>query len=360
MKIKKLVSKILKSIISKHKVDIQVKEEKLHLFVSNLGFIPINKSVILKDRESGRFLKSKIKNNISIFNLKDIADLNSNGTLDVYITLRFYSRYLRKRTVFSLKNQGFTSYSEDLNLKLKSFKTKNGNLSFDYKKNIFTQYINNLKSVGSNFYIEGEVTQFSNEYSVKQLELIAVRRDNNKSYGYSLDFQKEKNKYIFKKIIMIDKLKQHLDLNSRWDFFLQIRDDKQRICYKELVDMTGYTDFSKEEDRYLFNNDYEDNFRLIIYVTMGKESLACWFTDNEQYIKTYNIARGKTIFNNICENHPINKKMIFFYESFLGKSYSEIQNIFMNTYWKMDMSVVSICMVLSRRIKITRKSNHSK
>ncbi len=321
MKIKKLVSKILKSKISKHKVKIQIKKEELHLVVNHLGFSLFNKYVILKDRESGRFLKSKIKKNISVFNLQDIVDLNSNGTLDVYITLQFYSKYFRKRTVFSINNQGFTSYSEDLNLKLKSFKTKNGNLSFDYKKNIFTQHIKNLKSVGSNFYIEGEVIQFSDEYSVRQLELIAVRRDNNKSYGYSLDFQKEKNKYIFKKIILIDKLKQHLDLNSRWDFFLQIRDDKKRICYKELVDMTGYNDFSREEDRYLLNNEYKDNFKLIIYVTMGKESLACWFTDNEQYIKTYNIARGKTIFNNTCDNHPIHKKMIFF-ESFLGKSYS--------------------------------------
>ncbi|WP_437137231.1 CDP-glycerol glycerophosphotransferase family protein [Bacillus safensis] len=49
--------------------------------------------------------------------------------------------------------------------------------------------------------------------------------------------------------------------------------------------------------------------------------MAIWFTDNEQYLKTYNIARGKTVFNNVCESQPMNKKMIFF-ESFLGKSYS--------------------------------------
>ncbi|OLP66690.1 CDP-glycerol:poly(glycerophosphate) glycerophosphotransferase [Bacillus pumilus] len=321
MNIKKIMLNLLKSTINKHKVDIQVKDERLYLSISHLGFFPVEKYMILKDRESGRFLKGKIENGKSVFHLEDIAELNQSGTLDAYISLRFYSKYLRKRTVFSLGNQGFNSYSENLNLKLKSFKTKNGYLSFDVKKNIFTQSMSNIKSVGPNFYLEGEVTQFSDEYSVKQLELIAIRRDNNKSYGYSLEFVKQENKYMFKQIIMIDKLKQSLDLNSRWDFFLQIRDEQQRVCYKELVDMTGYTDFSKEEDRYLLANDYEDNFKLIIYVTMGKESLACWFTDNEQYTKTYNIARGKTIFNKVCEQHPINKKMIFF-ESFLGKSYS--------------------------------------
>ncbi|MBU8969364.1 CDP-glycerol glycerophosphotransferase family protein, partial [Bacillus altitudinis] len=68
MKIKKLVSKILKSKISKHKVKIQIKKEELHLVVNHLGFSLFNKYVILKDRESGRFLKSKIKKNISVFN----------------------------------------------------------------------------------------------------------------------------------------------------------------------------------------------------------------------------------------------------------------------------------------------------
>ncbi|MEV9500617.1 CDP-glycerol glycerophosphotransferase family protein [Bacillus safensis] len=321
MNIKKLFIKIFKSTINKHKVEIQIKEGRLLFSVKNLGLFPSHKYIILKDRETGRFLNSQIKNRTAIFNLKDIADFGKNGIFDVYISLRLHSKYLRKRTPFSLNDQGFVSYSEDLNLKFKSFKTKNGYLSFDFKKNNFSQYINILKSVGSNFYIEGEVTQFSNEYQVNQLELIAVRRDNNKSFGYSINFTQQGNKYIFKQIIMIDKLKKDLDLNSRWDLFLQIRDNNRRICYKELIDMTGFTDFSKEEDRYLLANDYKDKYKLIVYVTMGKESLAFWFTDNEQYLKTYNIARGKTVFNNVCESQPMNKTMVFF-ESFLGKSYS--------------------------------------
>lgn len=321
MDIKKLFTKIFKSTINKHKVKLQIKEGKLFVSVINVGFLPAHKYIILKDRETGRFLKSEIKNRISIFNLKDIADFNKSGTFDVYISVRLYNKYLRKRTPFSLENQGVLSYSEDLNLKLKSFKTKNGYLSLDIRKNNFSQHISNLKNVGSNFYIEGEVTQFSNEYSVKQLELIAIRRDNNKAYGYSLDFLQQDNQYIFKQIIMIDKLKQNLDINSRWDLYLQIKDKKQKICYRELIDMTGYTDFSKEEDRYLLDNNYEDNYKVILYATMGKESLALWFTDKNQYEKTYNIARGKTIFNHVCERQPINKKMVFF-ESFLGKSYS--------------------------------------
>lgn len=321
MNIKKLFKKIFKSTINKHKVEIQIKKGRLLFSVKNLGIFPAYKYIILKDRGSGRFLNSQIKNRTAIFNLKDIADFGKNGIFDVYISLRLHSKYLRKRTPFSLNNQGFISYSEDLNLKFKSFKTKNGYLSFDFKKNNFSHYINTLKSVGPNFYIEGEVTQFSNEYQVNQLELIAVRRDNNKSFGYSINFSQQGNKYIFNQIIMIDKLKKDLELNSRWDLFLQIRDHNGRICYKELIDMTGYTNFSKEEDRYLLENDYKDKYKLIVYVTMGKESLAFWFTDNEQYLKTYNIARGKTVFNNVCESQPMNKTMVFF-ESFLGKSYS--------------------------------------
>src|SRR5690606_7299536 len=58
-----------------------------------------------------------------------------------------------------------------------------------------------------------------------------------------------------------------------------------------------------------------------LYATVGRNSLALWYTDKNQFQRTYNIARGKSVFNEVALTEPLDEKMVFF-ESFFGKNYS--------------------------------------
>ncbi|MDA7025482.1 CDP-glycerol glycerophosphotransferase family protein [Bacillus sp. CLL-7-23] len=318
--IKKLIKKLMYRSIENHRVSIHSNHDTLSFQFS--GLLPFigEKFFVIKDRKTGRRLKRKIVNNKAEFEYDDLLGLTDYHVLDFYVQIKFQHKFFQKRTPFSKENHGFSAINKQQNFKVNSYKTKNNFLSFNMQQVLFFQQITELKTVGKNFYIEGQIESFNALDKVSKMELIMIRRDNKKAYGFNLDIHREQNSIQFKKLILIDKLRRDLAVNSRWDLLLQIRNSSNQVIFKELIEMSGYANFDKEEDRYLLINPDVDDLHSILYATMGKESLALWYTDKQQFERTYGIAKGKTVFNEICETASL-KEMVFF-ESFLGKSYS--------------------------------------
>lgn len=320
--IKRFLKLIVKRNIQNHKVQIIQNENNISFKVTNFKNVGSN-YVVLKDRSSGRRIKKKIHGSKVNFSYTEIFNISEKAILDMYVVCRVYNKYIKKRTPFSNDNLRMNIFDKESNIKLRPFKTKNNYLSIIVEKSYFTQKVYTLKAIGHNLYIEGTLDSQITPKDVNKVEVIITRRDNKKSYGFEIQsFAVNKQRYEFKGLLTMDKIRNDLAVNSRWDLILQVRDLNNSVIFKELINMSEFSNFENEEDRYLLvNKDTNEDMQFVFYATMGKESLAMWYTDKHQFEKTYNIAKGKTIFNQVCESNPINKKMIFF-ESFLGKSYS--------------------------------------
>ncbi|MEY8349276.1 CDP-glycerol glycerophosphotransferase family protein [Bacillus cereus] len=297
------------------------KENEVQISFSQLNPLIGKRSLIIKDRNSGRRIKKIIKNNKSTFGLQEIFEVCDNGSFDLYVTFNLLNRKFSRRVPYNNLNHPFELVDGNNHYKLRSFKTVNNNLSFISQRMACHHVLEEIKSVGHNFYLTGKIENFSDN-RLSKVELIVQRRDNKQCYGYKCELKKEEgNIYHFDSMLFADKLNQDLVLNSRWDVFLQARNEENVVIYKELVSLQNYKQFKREEERYLENVfDQKENV-LALYATMGKESLAIWYTDVKQFETTYSIARGKSTFNETCELEKIDETMVFF-ESFLGKNYS--------------------------------------
>ncbi|EOO13025.1 CDP-glycerol glycerophosphotransferase family protein [Bacillus cereus] len=320
---KESISNAVKGYILNHQVNSVTTNQKDEIQISFSKLNPLigKRNLIIRDRSSGRRIKKTIKNNKGTFNLQEIFEMCDSGSFDLYMTFNLLKRKISRRIPYNNLNHSFELVDKKNHYKLKSFKTVNNNLSFVSQRIACNHTLKEITPVGHNFYLTGEIENFS-KHSLDKIELIVQRRDNKKCYGYKCGIrQKEEHVYQFDCMLFIDKLYKELALNSRWDVFIQARNTRNEIIYKELVNLHNYKQFKREEERYIETvSDQEENV-VALYATMGKESLAIWYTDAKQFSKTYGIARGKSIFNEICELEKIDEKMVFF-ESFLGKNYS--------------------------------------
>ncbi|QQD84035.1 CDP-glycerol glycerophosphotransferase family protein [Bacillus siamensis] len=314
-------------------------ENNISFKVTDIINMGMDNYLVLKDRSSGRRIKKKIKGGNVNFSCMEIFNIGETAILDIYIVCKVYNKYIKSRTPFSSENLKINIFDKESNIKLRPFKTKNNNLSIIVEKSYFLQKINTLKAIGHNLYIEGALDSQIVSKDIKKVEIIITRRDNKKSYGFEIkSCAVNKQRYEFKGLLTMDKIRNDLAVNSRWDLVLQVRDLNNAVIFKELINMSEFSNFENEENRYLLvNKDIDKDMQFVFYATMGKESLAMWYTDKYQFEKTYNIAKGKSIFNQVCESNPINKRMIFF-ESFLGKSYSGNPKYIYEKLLEMDYS----------------------
>jgi CDP-glycerol glycerophosphotransferase (TagB/SpsB family) len=322
---KDYIKKSVKNYILDHEISSITTNEQNDLVITFKQLKPIlgKRFLVLKDRDTGRRLRKTITGNKISIALQEILEITEEGTLDIYLRSYPFNTKLSRRSPFNNQIQSFELIDKEKKSKIKLFKTKNNNVSLLVQKSSFAHNLSEIKVIGKNFYLSGNIEAFEDNLIPAVVEMIAVRRDTKQAYGYRFELEtlKQKNTYKFSGILFLDKLRNSLVLNSRWDLFIQLRDENQTIIYKELVNAQGYKRYDREEQRYLVNCMDRDECLAALYATAGKESLAIWYTDEAQFQKTYNIAKGKSIFNETCEQEDIDEKMVFF-ESFLGKSYS--------------------------------------
>ncbi|MED0931000.1 CDP-glycerol glycerophosphotransferase family protein [Bacillus mobilis] len=320
---KESISNFVKRYILNHQVNSITanKENEVQISFSQLNPLIGKRNLIIKDRNSGRRVKKVIKNNKGTFDLQEVFEICNSGSFDLYVTFNLLNRKFSRRVPYNNLNRPFELVDRNNHYKLRSFKTVNNNLSFSSQRIACQHMLTEIKSVGHNFYLAGEIENFSDN-KLSKVELIVQRRDNKRCYGYKCELQEvNEDIYRFNCILFTDKLKKDLILNSRWDVFIQARNEEDIIIYKELVNLQKYKKIVREEERYLENVLNNEQNIVSLYATMGKESLAIWYTDQVQFEKTYNIAKGKSVFNQTCESEKLDEQMIFF-ESFFGKNYS--------------------------------------
>jgi CDP-glycerol glycerophosphotransferase (TagB/SpsB family) len=316
------IKKIVQKVSLRHNVEgITITDDHLvHIKFSKINSI-LEKVLMIKDRTSGRRIQKPIINQECSFELEELADLTDNGKLDLYILIYAMGRKVQQRVRFHSNMKKIHFVDEQTKRKYSVIKTKKNNVTIISNKTSFNEQVTELKVLGSNFYIGGTIEDLDN-LQPKHAELIFQRRDNRIHIGFILDLIKqETSNYCYQGIIYLDKLKNEMIVNSRWDVLIQLRDAKQNVVYRDLINLQSYHDFEREEERYIAQIQTGEDKITTLYATMGLNSLALWHTDVNQFGRTYQIAKGKTVFNQVAETQPLNEKMVFF-ESFLGKNYS--------------------------------------
>ncbi|WHY91241.1 CDP-glycerol glycerophosphotransferase family protein [Neobacillus cucumis] len=320
---KKIIKKIVLKLALSHTLkSVSIENDSLVIECGKLYPFFLKRYIVLKDRITGRRLQDVLHGKRVSFNLDHLASLTENGMIDVYVATYLFSRKLTRRSRFNRNIKKIQMVDEKNKTKFKIVKTKKKNLSIETQKVFVNPVITEVRGEGNNFYIAGTIEDFYQK-GPAVVEVIFQRRDVRRTHGFKLQVSKssQENMYQFDGLIFLEKLKYDLVINSRWDLSLQIRDDKDKVLHRELINMQGYRDFEREEDRYLVKIHDKENNVLTLYATMGINSLALWYTDPDQFDRTYNIAKGKSVYNETSKTEPIDKQMVVF-ESFLGKNYS--------------------------------------
>lgn len=320
---KQLIKKIFSKLALTHSLkDIIIENDSVHIEYGRLYPFPWKRYAMLKDRDSGRRIQKALNGKKVSFQLDELAEITESGKLDLYLSVYLLNKKLEKRTRYANQIKMVQIVDEKNKTKIRLTKTAKNNITIYTQRVFVKQDVIELRKEGTNLFISGKIEDFINKKPAF-VEVILQRRDVNRKHIFPLKLSKneEGNLYTFEGLIYPEKLKHDLVINSRWDFILQISDEKHKVFHRELVNMQGFQDFKCEEERYLVNIETNDDNVLAFYATMGSNSLALWYTDIAQFGRTYQIAKGKTIFNETCENEPLDKHMVVF-ESFLGKNYS--------------------------------------
>jgi CDP-glycerol glycerophosphotransferase (TagB/SpsB family) len=320
----KVIKKKLKNYVLKHEINKITINDNNELSVTFNQLNPlffINRYLVIKSRKTGRRIEKVIKGNEATLHLKELYEICESGQFDIYKKVYWFKKRFLKRSSYNKKIKLLEYTDKKEKAKIKIYKTVKNNLSLKITKILFEHKLNELKAVGQNIYLSGTFQLFGSA-APQTCEIILRRRDNKQSYGFKFEInQSGENVYQYNGIIFLEKLHKDLVINSRWDISIQLRDEQNNVIHREVINLRNFKDFKREEERYLLNIVDRQNNIVSLYATMGVQSLALWYTDKDQFHKTYNIAIGKSVFNETCENEPLDEKMVFF-ESFFGKNYS--------------------------------------
>jgi CDP-glycerol glycerophosphotransferase (TagB/SpsB family) len=318
-----IIIRFLKKFLNKHQVvDVNIKDNYLHITIKHKKDLVGRKYLLIRDRKSGRRFQAPLKNENMIVSLDQLSDVNREGVFDVYLKTSFLGFINKRRTPFNsnLKLIEYVDYKNKNRIKI--FKTKSNNLSISSNSVTFDVQITNINLIENGFEISGNIHDFENQKPVIG-DVILIRRDTKTQFAFPVELNqvRENNNYTFKCQIDLNSISDNFIKNARFDVQLKLKDAFDKIVYSNLINLQNYKEFEREEERYLLQYDHGDEDLTAIYATMGRNSLALWYTDKGQFEITYTIAKGKSVYNEVSKTQDLNPKMIFF-ESFFGKNYS--------------------------------------
>lgn len=300
-------------------IDITADGDRIIVNVDKEKFGP-NLSLEIKHRRTGYRIERPIKSNEIIFSLKELLEIDTVGVFDVYIKVLGVI-YHKARVKYSPDNQFFKAVSKEENIVLKGYATKNYNLSLDIQDADFDYNITTLESYeGDKILIKGDLTLLNDDIDgVDKITIIGRNRLDSQSNNFDLNFKQDSNdssRYVFEGVIDEIKTNEERILNLRMDFYIRIYDND--IYYQSLVDLSNFKSFRNDEDRFILKLNKGENV-YSYYATENRHSFALWITTETAWLRSYNIACGRTIYNETCKQELQN--MVFF-ESFFGKSYT--------------------------------------
>ncbi len=322
MAIKSLAKKYLRKNAFKYiKTGIDLSSEGNNLIINVEKDKFPKKYIEIKHRTTGQRLEAKVKNDKAVFSLDELYEIAERGVFDIYIKVRTNKYQHKRRIAYSHNNQGFKALLRDKNRILKTYSTKNNNISLTLGKRDFDYNITSLDVIdGEKIQIKGDLEVLNEDIkNIKQISIIGRNRLDSQSNNFNMDFKKsDDGKYNFEGLIDEITTDEENIINLRIDFYIRIYDEDS-VYYQNLVDLSNYKNYKNDEDRFLLQIKKDENI-YSYYATEQRHSFALWITTETAWDKSYSIAKGRTIYNKSAKE-KMNENMVFF-ESFLGKSYS--------------------------------------
>ena len=272
----------------------------------------------VKNRKTGKRINEKITSNEVSVSLDEILSLDDSANFDLYFKSKYGSNIDKRRIRYRKDFEFFRAVSKKRGRILKSFSTANKNLSFKQEKRFFDCRILELKEDNGKLRIKGELEILDDKIAdADKMELIGKNRENNRDNIFDLTFTESGDKFVFEGSVA-ELYPDERIVNLRLDFYLRIY--CEGIYYQNVIDMSNFRSYERKEDRFLVKIDFDDNV-YSYYATENSHSLALWITTDTSWQKSYEVTRGKTIYDETAAEYDLDDKIVFF-ESFFGKSYS--------------------------------------
>ena len=270
--------------------------------------------VEIKNRRSGQRLEKEISEDKVIVPLNELLEIADTGLFDFYFKATNDSTSAKKRIRFNpeLKTLKFTLKENKRVLTI--YPTLYGRLSLRLKEKNLDMDISSLEEIEGKAFIKGSYTPLNDDIGeVSKATIVGKNRFGNEENEFLLDLKGNEFEGFIDDFDFGD-----VDLlNLRIDFYLRLYDGD--VFYEDLIDLTNLKNFFNDEERFLIKiNQGQDIYSY--YATENIKSLALWITSEGFYSKSYFTSQGKTAYNDVCSNTPLNKNMIFM-ESFAGEYY---------------------------------------
>lgn len=306
------------SYYSQPTIDLQLNGDEITIKTTK-KVIP-NSYIEIKHNKSGKRLVRKIKSSTVRFTVSELLEMSAQDSFELYFKIKNKYIFYKKRIFFTPSNQFFKAISHEKNVVLNSYKDNFGNLFLKIEDIDFDYAITDLKVIEDNkIQIKGTFELLNDDIeNISKVTVMANHRRDSQSNVFEMDFKKSnENQYVFEGIIDEIKSSSEKILDLRMDFYLRIYDDD--IYYQSLINLSTFRNFENDEDRFIIKLDVGDTV-YSYYATENKHSLALWITTESAWMRSYNIACGRTIYAEASQEN-LDDKMIFF-ESFFGKSYT--------------------------------------
>ena len=270
--------------------------------------------VEIKNRRSGQRLEKEISEDKVIVPLNELLEIADTGLFDFYFKATNDSASAKKRIRFNpeLKTLKFTLKENKRVLTI--YPTLYGRLSLRLKEKNLDMDISRLEEIEGKAFIKGSYTTLNEDIGeVSKATIVGKNRFGNEENEFLLDLKGNEFEGFIDDFDFGD-----VDLlNLRIDFYLRLYDEE--VFYEDLIDLTNLNNFYKDEERYLIKINKGQNI-YSYYATENIKSLALWITTEVFYDRSYLTSQGKTVYNDVCNNVPLNKNLVFM-ESFAGEYY---------------------------------------
>lgn len=306
---------IVKNSIKQHYFNLFQENNSLIFELQNV-FLPFSKKfIIIKHRKTGKRISKKLINSKTELTLEDIREFSEIGYFDIFLYVKIFGRFFKKRSSFNYKNNDNKFIFDNENkLLFLSYSTNGSNLSFNLKDSLFKPEIYDIVDEDDEIIINGRIKLFK-DIAFDKIELLSKsnkvgRKVSNCSYNNEND--------IITFSGVIDKDISDKDINSNWDIDIRLISE-DLIISSEKLNCDDWIKHALNNDIIFgkYETKYEDEKFLIIFYPSKNRKLKFKIVSSNQYSKSSNKSKGNKLYNKF-KKIGLKDDLVFF-ESFHGK-----------------------------------------
>lgn len=270
--------------------------------------------VEIKNRQNGQRIEREIRKDGMSFPLSELLEIADKGLFDFNFKFKSDLDTNKKRIKFSPKLERLKFTLKEYERVLTVYSTVYGRLSLRLEEKDLDMNISKLEEIDNKVFIKGSFTPLNeNITKVDKATIVGKNRFGPQINEFNLDlngneFEGFIDEFDFEDVDL---------LNLRIDFFLRLYDED--VFYEDLINLTNLKNYYKDEERFLMKINHGQEI-YSYYATENIKSFALWITTEGFYNNSYRTSQGTTVYNDVCDNIPLNENLIFI-ESFAGEYY---------------------------------------